>query len=104
MNSIFYSPPFHHFPTAPPPNHRPADHNKAGLINLGRAAGAPWTDDSWRVSPSLLGTLVVCWLFFFVPLPSFHLLNNMSVVGSFVKRNRYSTEAREWGKGRAGAF
>lgn len=33
-----------------------------------------------------------------VPVPSFHLLNNMSVVGSFVKRNRYSTEAREWGE------
>lgn len=34
----------------------------------------------------------------FVPVPSFHLLNNMSVVGSFVKRNRYSTEASKWGK------
>ena len=97
MNSIFHSPPFHHFST--PPSlflHCPADHNKARLINLGWAAGTPWTDDSWLDSPSLLGNFGC--LLGFVPLPCFHLLNNMSVVGSFIKRNRYSTEASECGK------
>lgn len=42
--------------------------------------------------------LFVVFFVFFVPAPSFHLLNNMSVVGGFVTRNRYSTGASEWGK------
>lgn len=85
-------------PLPSPFPHRPADHNKDKLINLGWVfARTPWTDDSWLVSPSLFGTLVVGWGFVCLR-PSFHLLNNMSVVGSFVTRNRYSTEASEWGK------
>lgn len=98
MNSIFHSPPSHRFALPSSFPHRPADHNKDNLINLGWALLEPPGPMTAGLSPH--PSLELCLLvgFFFVRAPSFHLLNNMSVVGSFVTHNRYSTEASEWGK------
>lgn len=97
MNSIFHSPPSHRFALPSSFPYHPADHNKDKLINLGWALLEPPGPMTAGLSPrpSLELRLFVG---FFVPAPSFHLLNNMSVVGSFVTHNRYSTEASEWGK------
>ena len=93
INSIFHSPPSRRITLPSSFLHHLADHNKDKLINLGWALLAPRGPMTAGLSlrPSL-----ELWLFVLVP--SFHLLNNMSVVGSFVTRNRYSTEASEWGK------
>lgn len=101
MNSIFHSPPSHRFALPSLFPHRPADHNKDKLINLGWALLEPPGLMTAGLSPR--PSLELRLLGFFVPVPSFHLLNNMSAVGSFVTRNRYSTEASKWGK-EDGAF
>lgn len=76
--------------------HCPADHNKDRLINLGWVCWNPL--DRWQLACLFIPLRNFGCLLVFVPVPSFHLLNNMSVVAGFVTRNRYSTEASEWGK------